>query len=82
MRDNFNKYCSNRLADLKVAVRRVENEGKPKVKAPTKQFDEFIKELFITVKARAKTASTRGDTTAPNEIKLRQAIDLFNNALK
>jgi hypothetical protein len=82
VRDNFNKYCSNRLADLKVAVRRVENEGKPKVKAPTKQYSDFIKELFDSAKARAKTAIARGDATAPSEVKLRQAIEAFNNALK
>lgn len=81
IRDAFNKYASNRMADLKSAVRKVENEGKPKVKAPTKGFIQYIDETFKAVKARAKTAKARGDDSAPDEIKLRMAIDAFNNTL-
>ena len=81
IRDAFNKYASNRMADLKSAVRKVENEGKPKVKAPTKGFIQYIDETFKSVKARAKTAKARGDDSAPDEIKLRMAIDAFNNTL-
>lgn len=81
VRDTFNKYASNRMADLKTAVRKVENEGKPKVKAPTKGFIQYIDETFKAVKARAKTAKARGDDSAPDEIKLRMAIDAFNNTL-
>ena len=81
VRDAFNKYCSNRMADLKSAVRKVENEGKPKVKAPTKGFIQYIDETFKSVKARAKTAKARGDDSAPDEVKLRMAIDAFNNTL-
>ena len=81
IRDAFNKYASNRMADLKTAVRRVENEGKPKVKAPTKSFMTYIDETFKDIKARAKTAKTRGDDSAPDEIKLRMAIDAFHNTL-
>jgi hypothetical protein len=81
IRDAFNKYASNRMADLKTAVRKVENEGKPKVKAPTKGFIQYIDETFKSVKARAKTAKARGDDSAPDEIKLRMAIDAFNNTL-
>jgi hypothetical protein len=81
VRDAFNKYCFNRMADLKSAVRKVENEGKPKVKAPTKGFTQYIDETFKSVKARAKTAKARGDDSAPDEVKLRMAIDAFNNTL-
>lgn len=81
VRDTFNKYASNRMADLKSAVRKVENEGKPKVKAPTKSFGAFVEDTFKTLKARAKTAIARGDDTAPNEVKLRMAIDAFNYEL-
>jgi hypothetical protein len=81
VRDAFNKYCFNRMADLKTAVRKVENEGKPKVKAPTKGFTQYIDETFKSVKARAKTAKARGDDSAPDEVKLRMAIDAFNNTL-
>jgi hypothetical protein len=81
VRDTFNKYASNRMADLKSAVRKVENEGKPKVKAPTKSFGTFVEDTFKTLKARAKTAIARGDVTAPNEVQLRIAIDAFNYEL-
>jgi hypothetical protein len=81
IRDAFNKYASNRMADLKTAVRKVENEGKPKVKAPTKGFIQYIDETFKAVKARAKTAKARGDDSAPDEVKLRMAIDAFHNTL-
>jgi hypothetical protein len=81
VRDAFNKYCFNRMSDLKTAVRKVENEGKPKVKAPTKGFTQYIDETFKSVKARAKTAKARGDDSAPDEVKLRMAIDAFNNTL-
>jgi hypothetical protein len=81
VRDAFNKYCFNRMSDLKTAVRKVENEGKPKVKAPTKGFTQYIDETFKSVKARAKTAKARGDDSAPDEVKLRMAIDAFHNTL-
>jgi len=81
VRDTFNKYASNRMADLKSAVRKIENEGKPKVKAPTKGFTQYLDDTFKAVKARAKTANARGDDTAPNEVKLRIAIDAFNYEL-
>jgi hypothetical protein len=81
IRDKFNKYAHNRMTDLKTAVRRVENEGKPKAKAPTKSFTKYIEETFKSIKARAKTAKGRGDDSAPDEIKLRMAIDAFNNTL-
>lgn len=77
VRDAFNKYASNRMADLKTAVRRVESEGQTKPKTATKDYAAFLKEMFDTAKARCKTASARGDSTAPSEVSLRQAIDAF-----
>ena len=82
VRDAFNKYCSNRMADLRTAVRRTMNEGQTKTKTATKQFDEFLKDMFDGAKARCKTANARGDATAPNEVVLRQAIDAFYAKLK
>jgi hypothetical protein len=81
VRDKFNKYAFNRMSDLRTAVRRIENEGKPKVKAPTKAFTKYLSETFKAIEARATTAKTRGDETAPDKVKIRMAIDAFNNAL-
>ena len=82
VRDAFNKYCSNRMGDLRTAVRRVANEGKTSTRQQAKQFEEFLKDMFDTLKARCKTASARGDATAPSEVALRQAIDAFHAKLK
>lgn len=82
VRDAFNKYCSNRMGDLRTAVRRVANEGKTSTRQQAKQFDEFLKDLFDTAKSRCKTAQARGDATAPSEVALRMAIDSFYAKLK
>jgi len=79
IRDAFSKYKSNRLSDLKTAVRRIEREGEAKTKAPTKGFAEYITDSFTTMKARCKTASARGDSEA-NEVNLAVAIDAFKRA--
>ena len=52
IRDAFNKYCSNRMGDLKTAVRKVVNEGKTTTRQQAKLFDEFLKDSFDTIKAR------------------------------
>lgn len=79
VRDAFNKYKSNCLADLKTAVRRVANEGKTTTRQQAKQFVAWLDDTFDTMKARCKTASARGDADA-NEVKLRVAIDAFKRA--
>ena len=82
VRDAFNKYSSNRMSDLKTAIRRVMQSSGEKTKAPTKSYMDFLSDTFDTLKARCKTASARGDETAPDEVKLRQAIDAFYAKLK
>lgn len=79
VRDEFNKYKSNRLADLRTAVRRVANEGKTTTRQQAKQFVAWLDDTFDTMKARCKTATARGDADA-NEVKLRVAIDAFKRA--
>ena len=76
VRDAFSKYKSNRLTDLRTAVRRVANEGKTSTRQQAKHFDKWMEDTFDTMKARAKTATARGDDTA-HEAKLRVAIDAF-----
>lgn len=79
VRDAFNKYKSNRLADLRTAVRRVANEGRTTTRQQAKQFVAWLDDTFDTMKARCKTATARGDADA-NEVKLRVAIDAFKRA--
>jgi hypothetical protein len=82
VRDDFNKYVSNKLADLKRAVRRVQAEGQPRERQQAKGFSDYLKDTFDTMKARCKTAKARNDEQAPDEVKLRMAIDAFYATLK
>lgn len=82
VRDDFNKYVSNRMSDLKREVRKLLVESGTKEKAPTKDFTTFLGDMFTSCKGRCKTAQARGDASAPDEVKLRQAIDAFYAKLK
>jgi len=82
VRDKFNKYSSNVMGDLTRAIRRLLSEGQEKTKSATKNYTEFLSDMFDSCKSRCKTANARGDASAPSEIKLRQAIDAFYAQLK
>ena len=75
-RDKSNKYCSNRLADLKRQARTILNEGKQRERAPTVLFGERVIMVLDDLKAKCKTAHARGDETA-NEKILREACVAF-----
>lgn len=82
IRDDFNKYVSNKLADLKRAVRQIQNADKPRERVQAKLFMAYVDDTFTQMKARCKTAKARSDEQAPDEIKLRMAIDAFYATLK
>jgi hypothetical protein len=79
VRDAFNKYRSNKMADLKRAVRLLANEGKTSTRTQAKMFAEWVDAQLDSMKARCKTAAAREDATA-NEVQLRVAIDAFKKA--
>jgi len=79
VRDAFSKYKSNRMSDLKAAVRRVTKEGQTSTRTQAKSFSTWLDDTFDTMKARCKTAVARNDEQA-NEVKLRVAIDAFKKA--
>jgi len=81
IRDEFSKYVSNRMADLKRAVRKELDKGKVRERIQAKVWTDFEKDTFDAMKARCKTALARNDATAPTEVKLRMAIDAFKTAL-
>jgi len=81
IRDDFSKYVSNRMSDLKRAVRKELDKGKVRERIQAKVWTDFEKDTFDTMKARCKTALARNDATAPTEVKLRMAIDAFKTAL-
>jgi hypothetical protein len=81
IRDEFSKYVSNRMSDLKRAVRKELDKGKVRERIQAKVWTDFEKDTFDAMKARCKTALARNDATAPTEVKLRMAIDAFKTAL-
>ena len=81
IRDEFSKYVSNRLSDLRRAVNKELNKGKPRERIQAKEWEKYEKDTFDAMKARCKTALARNDASAPTEVKLRMAIDAFKSAL-
>jgi hypothetical protein len=69
-RDGWGTYKSNRLGDLKKYVRQylASLTGKVRERAPTKDFAVWLKEEIDTIKSRAKTAKSRGDTTVDDAV--------------
>lgn len=73
VRDKASVYCSNRLSDLKKYAKGEKTKG---TKTQAKDFSDWLKGEFITIRARAKTAKARGEDI--NEKKLNDAIIEFN----
>jgi hypothetical protein len=81
LRTKFNKYASNKLADMKRAVRNLENANKPRERIQAKLFMTYLEDTFADMKKRCKTAKARSDAEAIDEVKLRMAIEAFYNVL-
>lgn len=78
VRNEFSKYVSNRNSDLLRSCRKLidERNGVKRERGVTKSFNEFIKDMMDTAKARVKTAQSRGDESADAK-KLGDAIKSF-----
>ena len=72
VREKSATYCSNRLADLKRAVRKIKNAGVERQRTANKNFAEYIDKFFVDSLDRLKSAKARGDNTAD--------VDRFNKA--
>ena len=85
-RDKFNKYCSNRIADLKAQAKKIYNEmnGITRERAPTAQFIDWVltgdKSAIANIRQRCVNAKSKGDETA-DIAKLDKAIAAFKMAL-
>ena len=79
LRDRVNKYCSNCLADLKAAARKVEKQRNPEssTRAATLAFGEFLDKQFDAWNQRCKTAEARGNDPTADSRALREAIIAF-----
>ena len=86
VRDDFNKYCSNRINDLKGQAKKIYNEmhGIVRERAPTAQFIDWVltgdKSQIATIRQRCINAKSKGDETA-DIAKLDKAIAAFKMAL-
>ena len=78
IRDRFNKYCSNRMKDLKKAVRDLNPETRTRTQSDN--FATYIEKTMDNIKTRCKNAVARDDATA-NELKTRMAIQAFMDTL-
>ena len=69
-RDDWSDYKSNRLKDLKRYVKQYVDKlnGKNRERAPTKDFAVWLADTVSTIKDRAKTAKSRGDTTVDDAV--------------
>jgi hypothetical protein len=69
-RDDWSDYKSNRMKDLKRYVKQYLDSltGKVRERAPTKDFAVWLAEQVSTIKERAKTAKSRGDTTVDDAV--------------
>jgi len=79
LRDRVNKYCSNRLADLKSAAKKVLKERDPdsQTRAATLTFEQFIDKTLDTMKTRCRAAEARGNDPTANSKALDAAIIAF-----
>jgi hypothetical protein len=84
VRNRVNKYCSNCLADLKAAARKVLKERNPEsvTRSATKSFAEFIETTLDGMKQRCKTAESRGNDPTANMKALDAAIIAFKVKLE
>jgi hypothetical protein len=70
-RDDWSDYKTNRKTDLKRYVKAYRDSltGKKRERASTKDFAVWLKEdLLPSIKARAKTAKARGDSTVDDAV--------------
>lgn len=85
VRDKFNKYCSNRINDLKAQAKKIYNEqnGIQRERAPVALFNDWIltgdKSALATIRQRCINAKAKGDETA-DLAKLDKALAAFKTA--
>jgi len=84
LRERVNKYCSNCLADLKSAAKRVQKQRNPEStsRAATLSFGEFVEKTLDGLKTRCKSAEARGNDPTANMKALDAAIIAFKVKLE
>ena len=83
LRDRVNKYCSNRLNDLKAAAKKVLKERDPdsQTRSATLAFGDYVLKTLDTLKTRCKSAESRGNDPTANSKALDAAIIAFKTKL-
>lgn len=64
VRDAVNKYTSNTFNTLVRYAKEIANEGQPRSRGATLDFDAWVKKTLVDAKTKVKAASARGDETA------------------
>ena len=84
LRDRVNKYCSNRLSDLKSAAKKVLKERDPdsQSRAATLAFGDYVLKTLDIMKTRCKSAESRGNDPTANSKALDAAIIAFKVKLE
>jgi hypothetical protein len=84
LRDRVNKYCSNRLSDLKTAAKKVLKERDPdsQSRAATLAFGDYVLKTLDIMKTRCKSAESRGNDPTANSKALDAAIIAFKVKLE
>ena len=65
MRDSVNKYCSNRLGELKNRAKKLTAPSRER--SATKDFEHTLKDWWDSLTTRCNNAKSRGDNTADKE---------------
>jgi hypothetical protein len=81
IREASNKYCSNRLSELKNKASKLIKLAQGGNRRETKSFTESIESVFEQLEKSVKTKSSRGDASA-NPVKFKVAMAAFWKAYK
>lgn len=83
IRKKTSKYCSDRINDVISKAKKIiaEREGKTKTRDQATEYAKWLDTIMLSIKARAKTATSRGDPTVPDSKKLDAAIAAFKSKL-
>ena len=86
-RERFSKYCSRRLGEMIAILTKDEKDaelaalgGKPQLRK-TLNFTETLEKVLAELSKQRKNKQAKGDTTSPDEVKWRMAMDAMKKEL-
>lgn len=86
-REGFSKYCSRRLGEMMTILAKDKKDaelaalgGKPQLRK-TLNFTETLEKVLAELSKQRKNKTKKGDTSAPDEVKWRMAMDAMKKEL-